>query len=170
MNAMFTLFLREVTGARVLHRGHGTLNRDVRCLGEILIARREQSWIVGRSRDHYISRAYGTTIALPTVIDMVDRNTSPGTSMGYSYLMGNYPPRRTLSPPVAVILEQAHRRNGASYRRVAAVLGISYPFWWRLCRGERAPSKRVAFRIIDVLGLDDDTADLLLDESGDKTR
>ena len=84
--------------------------------------------------------------------------------------MGNYTPRRTLSPAASAALTEAHHQTGYSYRRVAAVLGISYPFWWRLCRGERAPSKRVAFRIIDVLGLDDDTADLLLDESVDKTR
>ena len=90
--------------------------------------------------------------------------------MGYSYLMGNYPPRRTLSPPVAAIMEQAHRRTGASYRRVAAALDLSYPFWGRLCRGERAPSKRVAFRIIDMFGFDDDTAELLLAESVDKRR
>ena len=126
--------------------------------------------IVGRNRDHHISLAELTMVPLLTVIDMVDRNTSPGTSMGNGYLMGNYTPRRTLSPPVAAILEQAHRRTGASYRRVAAALDLSYPFWWRLCRGERAPSKRVAFRIIDMFGLDDDTADLLLDESVDKRR
>ncbi len=67
--------------------------------------------IVGRSRDHYISRAYGTTIALPTVIDMVDRNASPGTSIGNGYLMGNYPPRHTLSVPVATALTEAHNQS-----------------------------------------------------------
>lgn len=46
--------------------------------------------------------------------------------------------------------------------------GITHAYWWRLCRGERAPTTHIAFRIIDILGLDQDTADLLLDECVDR--
>ena len=88
--------------------------------------------------------------------------------MGYGYPMGNYPPRRTLSPAVSAALTQAHNQTGGTYRQVAAAIGITYPYWWRLCRGERAPSTMIAFRIIDTLGLDQDTADLLLDECVDR--
>jgi plasmid maintenance system antidote protein VapI len=101
---------------------------------------------------------------------MADWTHDAAVAHGSLYPVGNYPPRHTLSPTVAAVLTEAHHQTGYSYRRVAAVLGITYPYWWRLCRGERAPSKRVAFRIIDVLGLDQDTADLLLDESVDKRR
>ncbi len=90
--------------------------------------------------------------------------------MGYKDPTGNYPPRRTLSPAVSAALTEAHNRTGGTYRQVATAIGITYPYWWRLCRGERAPSTRIAFRIIDTLGLDDDTADLLLDESVDRGR
>ena len=102
---------------------------------------------------------------------MADGNYDSGTSMGYSYPVGNnaeYPPRRTLSPTVSAALSEAHKQTGGTYRQVAAVLGITYPYWWRLCRGERAPTTHIAFRIIDTLGLDADTADLLLDECVDR--
>ena len=80
----------------------------------------------------------------------------------------NYPPRSTLSPAVSTALTDAHNQTGGTYREVAAVLRVSYPYWWRLCRGERAPTTHVAFRIIDTLDLDQDTADLLLDECVDR--
>jgi len=89
-------------------------------------------------------------------------------SMGYSNPTGNYPPRHTLSPTLATALTEAHHQTGASYRCVATALGITHPYWWRLCRGERAPTTRIAFRIIDTLGLDADKADLLLDECVDR--
>ena len=128
----------------------------------------EPQGIVVRSRDHHISHADLMTTTTLTVMAMTEAEHDSGTSMGYSYLMGNYPPRRTLSAPAAAILEQAHRRTGGSYRQVAAALGLSYPFWWRLCRGERAPSKRVAVHIIDMFGFDEETADMLIAESVDK--
>ncbi len=77
---------------------------------------------------------------------------------------------RTLTAPLASALTEAHNQTGGTFRRVAAALGLNHVTWWRLCRGERAPSRGVAFRIIDVLDLDDDTAELLLDESVDKRR
>jgi len=82
--------------------------------------------------------------------------------------MGNYAPRRTLSPTVSAALTEAHNQTGGTYRQVATALDITHPYWWRLCRGERAPSTRIAFRIIDTLGLDADTADLLFDECVDR--
>ena len=88
--------------------------------------------------------------------------------MGYSYPMGNYPPRRTLSAPVAAALTDAHQRTGWSYRRVASVLGITHAYWWRLCRGDRAPSRRVAFTIIEKFRFDGDVAEMLLAESVEK--
>ena len=84
--------------------------------------------------------------------------------------MGNnrYPRRRTLSPAVATALTEAHNQTGDTYRHVATALGITHPYWWRLCRGERAPTTHIAFRIIDTLDLDTDAADLLLDECVDR--
>ena len=82
--------------------------------------------------------------------------------------MGNYAPRRTLSHTVSAALTEAHNQTGGTYRQVATALDITHPYWWRLCRGERAPSTRIAFRIIDTLGLDADTADLLFDECVDR--
>jgi cyanate lyase len=73
--------------------------------------------------------------------------------------------RRTLSPAVAQILADAHARTGLPYRPVAAALGIDYSYWRKLTIGQRAPSLRVAFAIIDLFGFDDETAVKLLDES-----
>ena len=71
----------------------------------------EPQGIVGRSRDHRISRAYGTTIALPKVLAMTGGNHDHETSMGYSNPMGNYPPRHTLSVPVATALTEPHNQS-----------------------------------------------------------
>ena len=126
--------------------------------------------IVGRSRDHPISLAELTMVPLLTVILMTDGDHEFAVAHGGPNHMGNYTPRRTLSPAASAVLTEAHHQTGYSYRRVAAVLGITHPYWWRLCRGERAPSTHIAFRIIDSLGLDQDTADLLLDECVDRGR
>ena len=78
---------------------------------------------------------------------------------------GPHAPRRTLTPPVAKILADAHAQTGLPYRPVAAALGIDYGFWRRLTLGERAPSIETSFKIIKLLGLDSEDAEQLLDES-----
>ena len=70
--------------------------------------------------------------------------------------------RRTLPPDLAMALDEAHKRTGASYRAVASAIGIDWSFWRRLTRGERCPSRQVALRICDVLQLDDEIVDRLM--------
>ena len=70
--------------------------------------------------------------------------------------------RRTLPADLAAALDDAHRRSGGTYRSVAAAIGIDWSFWRRLTRGERCPSRPVAWRICDVLQVPDDVADQLM--------
>lgn len=69
--------------------------------------------------------------------------------------------RRTLSTGVADALLTAHRRTERSYRSVAEGLSLDVAMWWRLTRGQRCPSPRVAERIIDRLELDTEIAEEL---------
>jgi ribosome-binding protein aMBF1 (putative translation factor) len=62
--------------------------------------------------------------------------------------------RKTLPAELASQLADAHRRTGASYRRVAAAIGIDFSYWRRITLGQRCPSVEVAERIIRVLRLD----------------
>ena len=125
-------------------------------------------WITGSNEEFDLSEFQSRQLRVLTLWIMSLNSETRETSMGYSNPMGNYPPRHTLSPALATALTEAHHQTGGSYRRVAAAIGITHPYWWRLCRGERAPTTNVAFRIIDTLGLDADTADLLFDECVDR--
>jgi hypothetical protein len=77
--------------------------------------------------------------------------------------------RHTLPPTVASALLEAHRQTGASYRAVARAVGTDVAHYWRLTRGTRAPSRTLAFRLIDVLWLNNEVAQELLEASVDRT-
>jgi len=95
---------------------------------------------------------------------MKDDKVSLTAPMGHN-TRGPQPTRRTLTPAVANILAEAHARTGLPYRTVAAALDIDYGYWRRLTLGQRAPSFETSFRIIDLFGFDEETAQQLLDES-----
>lgn len=73
--------------------------------------------------------------------------------------------RKTLSPPLAFALLQAHRRTGCTYKAVASALGLDVAHYWRLLHSQRAPSRATAERIIRGLDLPDDVAEALLAEA-----
>ena len=84
-------------------------------------------------------------------------NTDPERDPWTTHTHGPHRIRKLLPPELAAQLADAHRHTGASYRRVAAAIGIDYSYWRKLTMGERCPSVEVAERIIRVLRLDDDT-------------
>lgn len=61
--------------------------------------------------------------------------------------------RTTFPPHIADQLVALHARTKLSYRYVASAIGIDPAHWWRICHGERCPSRSVAFKIIDTFGL-----------------
>jgi hypothetical protein len=67
--------------------------------------------------------------------------------------------RQVMPQDVADGLLRAHLATGGSYRKVARALDVDVAMWWRMCRGERVPSRPVAERIIARLGLDNDLAE-----------
>ena len=71
--------------------------------------------------------------------------------------------RRRLPGHLAGRLLSAHLVTGASYRRVAEVVGIDVAHYWRITRGERCPSPEVAEQIIDVLELNAEVSEALRD-------
>ena len=76
--------------------------------------------------------------------------------------------RRVLPDDLAHELLLAHRRTGLSYRQIAPYLGIDFSYWRRLCVGERAPSRPVAHKIIQILDLPEDVVDDLLAAAVDR--
>lgn len=81
--------------------------------------------------------------------------------MGNEAASGSGQSRRTLPDHLAKALSEAHDHTGMTYREAAALIVIDSGYWWRLTKGERLPSRQVAGRIIDALGLDDELADEL---------
>ena len=73
--------------------------------------------------------------------------------------------RNTLPRDVAAELKSARERSGLTFREAAARAGISHGFLGELCQGRAAPSRAVAERIIEALGIDDDNAHDLLEAS-----
>ena len=60
-------------------------------------------------------------------------------------------PRRHLDPDVARSIADAKTRSGLSWRRLAALTGVSHPHLVLLSQGKRVPSMVTAERIIAVL-------------------
>ena len=77
---------------------------------------------------------------------------------------GNQPPReplRHLDPDVARSIADAKTRSGPSWRRLAALTGVSHPHLVLLAQGKRVPSRYTAEHIIDVFPMTPDEAEAL---------
>lgn len=96
--------------------------------------------------DHTQNRWYVAFV----ISSVVDSGTSWAT-----HTHGPHRSRRLLPPDLAAKLADAHQRTGASYRRVAAAIGIDFSYWRRITLGQRCPSTLVAEDIIYVLRLDE---------------
>jgi transcriptional regulator with XRE-family HTH domain len=70
-------------------------------------------------------------------------------------------PLRHLDPAVARSIADAKTRTGLSWRRLAALTGVSHPHLVLLAQGKRVPSMVTADRIISVLPLTADEQDAL---------
>lgn len=71
--------------------------------------------------------------------------------------------RRTLPPDIAAGIRAGLHRSGLSLRQAAEIFGIDNSYLCRLTNGTRYPSHKVAARIVNLLPIDQDTADALLD-------
>lgn len=71
--------------------------------------------------------------------------------------------RHELPPEVGDEIRRAFHRTGMTMAEAAHRIGISESYFYRLTVAERCPSRPVAWRLIDVLGLDDEVACDLLD-------
>ena len=70
-------------------------------------------------------------------------------------------PLRYLDPEVARSIAEAKARTGLSWRRIAALTGVSHPHLVLLSQGRRVPSLYTADRIIDVLPMTLEQAEAL---------
>ena len=55
---------------------------------------------------------------------------------------------------LGVLIQAARKRKGLTQERLAAELGLSTNYVYRLEKGERRPSERQLHRLIDALGLE----------------
>jgi transcriptional regulator with XRE-family HTH domain len=77
----------------------------------------------------------------------------------------SWKPRRHLPADLAEAIRDAKLASRLSWRELSRRSGVSHPHLCLISRGRRVPSREVARRIINALGLDGDTARWLLDEA-----
>lgn len=88
----------------------------------------------------------------------------PTAVRGNQMSRGNLPrrqPLRYLDPDVARSIAGAKTRSGLSWRRLAALSGVSHPHLVLLAQGKRVPSRYTAERIVDVFPMTPDEAEAL---------
>jgi transcriptional regulator with XRE-family HTH domain len=91
-----------------------------------------------------------------------------GTSIGAPMSLRDFDHgRRRLSQPLASELRRARIAAGLTLDGAAALASISTPYLSRLERGERAPSRPVARRLVEVLRMAPDVAAWLDSEAID---
>jgi hypothetical protein len=96
-------------------------------------------------------------------LTMTATNPAPTVPLETTYL--RQPPQqplRHLDPDVARSIADAKTRTGLSWRRLAALTGVSHPHLVLLSQGKRVPSTVTAERIIVVLPMTPDEQVALL--------
>jgi hypothetical protein len=88
------------------------------------------------------------------------QNDPVDTSVPHGY-QPTIAPRRHLDPEVAESIAEAKTRSGLSWRRLAALTGVSHPHLVLLAQGKRVPSTVTADQIISVLPMTLEQAEAL---------
>lgn len=84
--------------------------------------------------------------------------------------MKQYEPTKPLSPALAEALEQIAKASGLGTTELARQTGIRPNHMLNILKGRGRPSKVVAARLIDVLGINEEIGNALLAESSERGR